>query len=82
MTDDLPRTRIQDDLMFTYMSGPLAVVRACRLCRHIVKIPKGLRGAGRGYGMREGNKARGEMIQHFKAVHMEAYAALKAEGRS
>ncbi len=53
------------------VEGPLAVVRACKYCKHIEIVKKGLRGAGRGYGMCEGNKARGRMIQHIKATHPE-----------
>lgn len=57
------------DEHFKTYEGPFAVVRACNYCNHIEKVQKGVRNAGRGYGMREGNKARGRMIQHLKAEH-------------
>ena len=46
--------------------GPIAVVRECTICGYTDKIRVGVRGVGRGYGMREGNKSRGRMIQHVK----------------
>jgi len=45
----------------------MATVRVCDICGHIEKVVKGRPGVGRGYGMREGNKARGRMIQHINA---------------
>lgn len=57
-----------DDHYKTYRSA-IAVVRACIHCKHTERISCGVRGAGRGYGMREGNKARGRMIQHIKECH-------------
>ncbi len=56
-----------DDHFKTYY-GPLAVVRACNYCSFTVRLEIG-HGGGRGYGMREGNKARGRMIQHIKECH-------------
>jgi hypothetical protein len=56
---------------FTTVEGPFAVLRCCNHCRHVEKVQKGLRGAGRGYGMREGNKARGRMIEHINTVHQD-----------
>jgi hypothetical protein len=55
---------------FRTFSGPFAVVRACNFCNHVETVKKGIPGAGRGYGMREGNKARGRMIQHIKENHL------------
>ena len=43
----------------------MAVVRVCGICGHNEKVIKGRRGVGRGYGMREGNRARGRMIKHL-----------------
>jgi hypothetical protein len=51
--------------------GPMAVVRYCLHCKHMEIVRKGMRGVGRGYGMREGNKARGRMIEHIKKSHPE-----------
>ncbi len=56
---------------FSTKSGPAATVRTCRLCGHAEIVRKGRPGVGRGYGMREGNKARGRMIQHIKWTHWE-----------
>ena len=71
------RARIQDSELFNVYEGGIAVVRACRLCDHSEILRKGIQGVGRGYGMREGNKARGRIIQHVKAAHPEEYAAAK-----
>ena len=57
-------------------TGPLAVVRECKICGHIEVVKKGIPGAGRGYGFREGNKARGRIIQHIRNSH--AWAVHKA----
>jgi len=65
--------------MFKEVSGPLAVLRECTLCKHHTIVKKGIRGVGRGYGLREGNKARGVMIQHFKTVHPEKYSEYKKD---
>lgn len=51
--------------------GPFAVARGCKLCK-FYHVRKRVRGAGRGAGMREGNKQRGILIQHIKAEHPEA----------
>lgn len=66
-----------DDLMFKVSTGPLAVIRQCLHCKHFEIVRKGLPGVGRGYGMREGNKARGRIIQHVKTAHPEQYAAAR-----
>lgn len=58
---------------FRTIKGPMAVVRACDFCGHIEKIPVGVPGVGKGYGMREGNKARGRMIQHIKDKHADKF---------
>ena len=68
--------------------GPMAVIRQCAHCKHFEIVRVGMNGVGRGYGMREGNKARGRMIQHIKSAHPQvvpqdkrieqARAALKA----
>ena len=59
------------EIYFKTVTGPLATVRVCIVCGHKEIVRKGIRGAGRGYGMREGNKARGRMIQHIKSEHPE-----------
>ena len=61
----------QDDTMFKFYKGPFAVVRVCNFCDYKVVLKIGLRNAGRGYGMREGNKARGQMIQHYNKMHKD-----------
>lgn len=78
--------KIDDDEMFKRTEGPLAVIRTCRLCAFYTankKIYPGQRSPiGRGHGFVVGNKARGEMIQHFKAAHPIAYEAAKQKGTS
>lgn len=76
----------EDHGLFWYFLGPLSAVRACKHCSHVETVRRILpgRGAltnplGRGYGMSEGNKARGRMIQHVKAAHPEFYAAQKGK---
>jgi hypothetical protein len=66
------------ELMYREVSGPRAVVRQCQCCKHFELVRKGIPGVGRGYGMREGNKARGRIIQHFKTAHPAEYAAIYA----
>lgn len=51
--------------------GSFAVVRKCVICGHIEIVKKGITNAGRGYGFREGNKARGRIIQHVKEKHLK-----------
>jgi hypothetical protein len=60
------------DQHYKRYEGPTAVVRACTVpgCGFTVRRGK-TTGGGRGNGMREGNKQRGEMIQHIKAAHPE-----------
>ena len=60
-------------------SGPLAIVRVCKICGHFETVKKGIPGVGRSYGMREGNKARGRIIQHIKDNHPESVNDLKNE---
>ena len=66
------------DALFSHMEGPLAVVLQCSMCKHFELVRKGLRGVGRGYGMREGNKARGRIIQHIKSAHPAEYEKARA----
>ena len=64
------RVRVDDRYQFSRSDGPLGISARCLLCRFydfVRKPPEGQR--GRGWGMREGNKQRGRMIQHFNAVH-------------
>ena len=65
----IKKNRIQDDEMFRTSKGPFGIVRICRFCEYKVVLKTGLRGAGRGYGFCEGNKARGKMIQHYNKTH-------------
>lgn len=66
---------------FTRINGPFAISAGCNLCKH-VDVVKKERNPGRGWGMREGNKQRGRMIQHIKDAHAEALSAAisKAQG--
>ena len=69
-----------NDLIIT-IEGPFGVSRRCKLCTFFDQRRK-VRGAGRGNGMREGNKQRGRLIQHIKASHPEAYAEALAAHRA
>lgn len=74
----------RDTLMYKTTEGPQAVIRNCLYCKHFELVRKGRPGVGRGYGMREGNKARGRIIQHVKAAHPTELAAaiVKATGET
>lgn len=82
-----PRVKIYDHDLMREWSGPMATIRTCLICKHaeiVRKTPKGLglgRGPGRGYGLREGNKARGRMFDHYKEKHPERYAELLEQAR-
>lgn len=56
---------------FITVTGGIATIRRCNICGHLERVEKGRPNVGRGYGMREGNKARGRMIQHIKDCHPE-----------
>jgi hypothetical protein len=66
------------DFLFDHHAGPRASVRVCKICKHAESVRTGLRNAGRGYGMREGNKARSRMIQHINSVHPDELAKMEA----
>lgn len=51
----------------------LATVRWCKLCGFKVVVRHGLR-QGRGYGFREGNKARGTIVRHLHEKHADEIA--------
>lgn len=82
-----PRVKIYDQDLMREVSGPMATIRTCLLCKHaevVRKAPKGFGlagGHGRGYGFREGNKARGRMFDHYKEKHPERYAELLEQAR-
>lgn len=61
-----------EDHMKTTM-GPLATIRTCTVkgCGFSAKVKRGALNVGRGYGMREGNKARSKVINHIKSAHPE-----------
>lgn len=67
---------VPSDKLYKTVVGPMAVIRTCTVCGHFEIVKKGLRGVGRGYGMREGNKARGRMIQHIKQAHQAELAGV------
>jgi ribosomal protein L13E len=62
-----------DAAIFKVTEGPLATIRTCLFCKHSEIVRKGRPNVGRGYGLSEGNKARGRMIQHIKAAHPSEY---------
>lgn len=51
-------------------NGHFAIGRSCTICGHGVTKRKE-KYPGRGWGMREGNILRGQMIQHIKVAHAE-----------
>lgn len=55
---------------FVRVNYPRAIIATCKLCKHFDRVMKE-RNPGRGWGMREGNKQRGRMIQHVKDAHPE-----------
>lgn len=57
------------DYPFRVVEGPIAVIRVCKICGYMETVRKGRPKVGKGYGFREGNKARGRMIQHIKKEH-------------
>lgn len=59
--------------LFTCVMGPIVVCRRCNVCGYMLQRRRG--GRGRGAGFREGNKHRGEMIQHIKAQHAQELAS-------
>lgn len=59
------------DALTTKREAAFGVVRICRVCGHHLARR---RGVGRGAGMREGNKQRGEMYRHIKDAHPGALA--------
>lgn len=56
-------------------NGHFAIGRSCTICSYGVTKRKE-RNPGRGWGMREGNILRGQMIQHIKATHPELIGKL------
>ena len=70
------RTRIPFDALMKVHTGPFGVVRVCSLCGEIVHRRPVIRGAGRGAGMREGNKGNGLMVTHWKSCHADSYTTL------
>ena len=61
---------IKADQFFVRKDMPNGIVGTCKLCKH-ADVVKKVRNPGRGWGMREGNKQRGRMIQHIKSAHPE-----------
>ena len=58
------------DLFIEKVDGHFAIGRRCTLCSFGVTKRKE-RSPGRGWGMREGNILRGQMIQHVRRTHAE-----------
>ena len=66
---------------FVTIRGPIAVVRKCEFCEHAETLPVNTIMTGSGYGFREGNKARGRMIQHIKAEHADKFPTVTGRRR-
>ena len=62
------------EAFFVRRDMPNGIIGMCKLCKHSDVVKKE-RSPGRGWGMREGNKQRGRMIQHIKDAHPEALLA-------
>lgn len=74
--------RQHPDVFISKIDGPIAIGRSCKLCQfHVVKRKERAGHAGRGWGMREGNKLRGQLIQHLREEHPEALIPRKADKR-
>jgi hypothetical protein len=67
----------RNDKFIGSVSGPFATVRYCKLCDFKVITKKGLRGVGKGHGLREGGRAIGELRRHVRDEHPEELAAVK-----
>jgi hypothetical protein len=70
----MPRVHYEELCVTT--DGPRAVVRTCKACRAAVHVRHKVQGAGRGAGMREGNKGNGLALAHWKREHADELAAL------
>ena len=71
-----------EDKFVGRFNGPSAITGWCKICNfgHVTrKPPEGRR--GRGWGMREGNKLRGLLIQHVKERHPDLYGETMAEAK-
>lgn len=68
------------DKFIAHRDAPLAILRWCTICNHSDVVRK-VRNAGRGWGMREGNKQRGRLIQHVKAEHPDLLKETGNHGR-
>jgi hypothetical protein len=51
--------------------GPVATVYSCPCCDHSEKFQNGLRGAGRGHGLRNGGGCYSRMVAHVRREHPE-----------
>ena len=60
-------------------NGPFGIGRTCTICGFGLTTKK-VSGGGRGWGMREGNKLRGAIIQHIKEQH--PFDLIKADGEA
>ena len=77
-----PRPRIKYEVLQKVANGPYACIRTCSACNAVthrrMKAYVGGR-AGRGVGMREGNKGNGATLAHWKAAHAEQLEQLMCE---
>jgi hypothetical protein len=73
--------KISDSAMFSQKKYPSGTIRTCVSCKFANVVKAGTYPGYRGYGFVAGNKARGEMIQHFKQAHPERYQVLLENAR-
>lgn len=64
-----PITNVRDIVIKA--SGPLASIYSCPYCNFFVKVPKGVPGVGRGYGLASGSTAQSEVVAHIKREHAD-----------
>ena len=52
-------------------AGPMATVYKCPCCAHSESFRNGIRGAGRGHGLRNGGGCWSRMVAHVRREHPE-----------
>lgn len=57
-------------------SSPIATVYACPFClKFHTRVPKGQRGAGRGFGLATSSIASASVVAHIRSAHPEKLKA-------
>lgn len=58
------------------LKGPLGTAYRCPFCTYTLRFKCGVRGVGRGYGLRNGGALHSKMGAHIRAEHPAELAAL------